>query len=119
MIPFPPKNSDPEIHFYGPGEFFQHLLWPPYVLVRGPEKWTQSTLMAVMKNPILTHLLPFLTVIYTEILSFVSVSPGTAQLSQHTRILSNTSTTILFLPTRPTSSSLQQRHTCDVGTRYF
>lgn len=101
MIPFPPKNSDPEIYFYGPGEFFRHLSWPPYVLVRGPEKWTQSTLMAVMKNPILTHLLSFSTVIYTEIPSFVSVSPGAAPLSQHTPILSNTSTTHHSLPPSP------------------
>ena len=82
------------------------------ICLRDSEKWTQSALITGMKNPILTRLLSFLTVIYIEIPSFVSISPGTAQISQHTRILSNISTTILFLQTQPTSSSsLQQKGT--------
>lgn len=116
---------------FSPKEFWFRnsflLTWRVYlaptvvtVCLRGSEKWTHSTLVTVMKNPILTHALSFLTVIYTEISTFVSTSPGTAQSSKHTPILSNPSTAILFLQTQPTSSSsVQQRNTCTVATGYF
>lgn len=92
------------------------------IYLRGWEKWPQPTLIAVMKvlySSLLVSVF-FWAIIYTEMPSIVSVSPGAAQSPKHT--LFSPPLPPPFSPSKPRPPPLlhsQQNKACNIASRYF